>query len=442
MVRINPFLILLFFLSSSLLAQRVDTSTLNGLVVSNNGEFPGRKVILTPYNNIEETYEANINSDGSFIFKVPVSDISSYQLTYCGYAKSILFTKNELSAGFLIEVEDGRPSKMFISNSYENAAYEILRTSLLSVKESFAGFGKCDADNNAKWPAVFKKYNLGLAEVSAQYPNTFTVKSLIPMAKFPEFKSGDLSVSFVRQHYFDSVDICDDLLFKTSDIAYKIINYLDCFADTTPAGRISFINNMFNKAKGNIEVKKRIGLALYNIFSQQNRENYLVSYGQWLEFQPWAKNDLPAILSRLELASKVLPGSHAPDIVAIDVNGKNQHLSDQTKSNKLTMVLFWSSECSHCRESLPEFKELYTAYHSMGYNIFSVSLDEDKMSWIDFLKQNPVPWINVYAGANSEAANNYYVQATPSVAFIDQNGIVIKRFMDTKDIAYYIKKIL
>jgi len=85
---------------------------------------------------------------------------------------------------------------------------------------------------------------------------------------------------------------------------------------------------------------------------------------------------------------------------------------------------------------------LYTAYHPMGYNIFSVSLDEDKMSWIDFLKQNPVPWINVYAGANSVAANNYYVQATPSIAFIDQNGIVIKRFMDTKDIAYYIKKIL
>ncbi len=436
------FLRFLLFISISGSAQLSDSVMLNGLIIVDEGDIPAPTVSLMPYSDADKSYSTEVKADGSFVFKVPVSDIASYQLQYSGYVKNILFSKAENSIGFLIEVESGKPSKMFISNSTENVAYEILRTRYNALAEVFNTASKESIINRSEWYARLSAFNSEMTHLSNRYPGTVTSKVLVPLVQFPDISGKENPAKYLDQHYFDGADFTDSRLFRVPEFSLKFIYYLNYFSDTTESARIGFIKRTFGKAKDDAEIKSKIGIVLYNLFTRLNKENYLMSYSKWIELQPWARTDLPVIYSRLALVSKVLPGSKAPDIEAYDAYGKLRLMSDVNKVSKLTLVMFWSSGCSHCVEGMPRIKAMYKKYHSSGLDIYAVSLEEVKNNWISYLSQNPVEWTNVYIGPNNIAADNYYVQATPSFALIDGNGEVVSRFMDDEKLEQQIAAFL
>ena len=196
------------------------------------------------------------------------------------------------------------------------------------------------------------------------------------------------------------------------------------------------------KAMGNEEANKKLGLALYNIFSQTNREEYLETMGDWLDTRPWAEEQLPAIVATLKSSSKVKTGSKAPEITASDGKGAQKNLSDVVKSSKLTLALFWSSDCSHCIEATPEIKKIYEKYHSAGFNIYAASLDANSEQWKKFVTDNNLTWTNVNVGQSNPALTNYNIKATPSMALIDNKGIIVNRIMDVKNLETDIEKFL
>lgn len=435
-------LIFLLFFSISGLAQVSDSVMLNGLVIVDEGEIPSRSVTLMPYSDADKSYSTEVKDDGSFVFKIPLRDIASYQLQYGGYVKNILFSKAESNIGFLIEVESGKPARMFISNSTENVAYEILRTRYNALAEVFNTAGKESITNRSEWYARISAFNSEMTHLTNRYPGTFTSKLLVPLVQFPDINGKENPAKYLDQHYFDNADFTDSRLYKVPEFSLKFIYYLNYFSDTTESARIGFIKRTFGKAKDDAEIKSKIGIVLYNLFTRFNKENYLISFSKWLELQPWARTDVPVIYSRLSLMSKILPGSAAPDIEAYDALGKLRLLSDINKSSKLTLVMFWSSSCSHCVEAMPGLKAIYKKYRSSGFEIYAVSLEEEKNNWTSFISQNPVGWTNVYTGPNSNAANNYYVQATPSFALIDGKGAVVSRFMDDEKLEQQIAGLL
>jgi len=49
---------------------------------------------------------------------------------------------------------------------------------------------------------------------------------------------------------------------------------------------------------------------------------------------------------------------------------------------QVVYVDFWASWCSPCRRESPNMVRLYNKYHDKGFEIYSVSLDKEKSSWI------------------------------------------------------------
>lgn len=104
-------------------------------------------------------------------------------------------------------------------------------------------------------------------------------------------------------------------------------------------------------------------------------------------------------------------------------------LSDYVGKNKITLLDFWASWCTPCMNEVPNLKAAYNKFKSKGFEIVSVSVDEDTEAWQNAIKVNAMNWVQMWNGddvANSPA-NDYSVTAIPCTFLIDADGTIIGR---------------
>ncbi|HEX2900127.1 MAG TPA: TlpA disulfide reductase family protein, partial [Bacteroidia bacterium] len=120
-------------------------------------------------------------------------------------------------------------------------------------------------------------------------------------------------------------------------------------------------------------------------------------------------------------------GAVAPDISAPTPDGKSMKLSDF--KGKIVMIDFWASWCRPCRMENPNVVKAYNKYHSKGFEILAVSLDQEKGKWLDAIKQDGLIWnhISDLGGFGSQPAKVYGVNSIPATVLVDKEGKIIAR---------------
>ncbi len=110
-----------------------------------------------------------------------------------------------------------------------------------------------------------------------------------------------------------------------------------------------------------------------------------------------------------------------------DPNGEIRKLSDF--EGKLVLLEFWSSNCIPCRKENPNLVKTYEKFNPKGFEIFAVSQDIKKESWLKAIEKDSLPWIQVsdLKGHENSASLIYGVHAIPDNFLIDRNGIIIER---------------
>jgi peroxiredoxin len=118
-------------------------------------------------------------------------------------------------------------------------------------------------------------------------------------------------------------------------------------------------------------------------------------------------------------------GTKATDIALPDAQGKMKKLSLQ--KGKMTLVYFWASWNAQSREINNSLTGIYEQFHAKGFEIFSVSLDQDRTSWMSALQRDRTSWIQVNDsnGLKSGYAQNFRISNLPAAVLIDREGIVI-----------------
>lgn len=127
------------------------------------------------------------------------------------------------------------------------------------------------------------------------------------------------------------------------------------------------------------------------------------------------------------MATTLAPGKPAPDITLNDVNGKPLSLS--SLRGKTVLIDFWASWCRPCRVENPNVVRVYKKYKNRGFEVFSVSLDNDRSRWTNAIAQDGLEWpshVSDLAGWNSSAAKLYGVTGIPYTLLIDKEGNIIR----------------
>lgn len=135
-------------------------------------------------------------------------------------------------------------------------------------------------------------------------------------------------------------------------------------------------------------------------------------------------------------------GSPAPEIIANKPDGKPMALS--SLKGKLVVIDFWASWCRPCRAENPNVVKMYNKYHDKGLEIFSVSLDSNKDSWIEAIKKDGLVWNHVsdLQQWQSVPAKTYGVTGIPMTYLIDKNGNILAKGLRGEELEAKVAELL
>ena len=122
--------------------------------------------------------------------------------------------------------------------------------------------------------------------------------------------------------------------------------------------------------------------------------------------------------SRLKVGAAPFP------IIGKDLAGKAASLNDY--KGKVLLLDFWATWCGPCVAELPNVIAAYSKYHTKGFEILGISLDQaDARPKLEkFIADQKMPWRQVYDGKFWEAANAeaYGVRSIPFTLLIGRDG--------------------
>jgi thiol-disulfide isomerase/thioredoxin len=111
---------------------------------------------------------------------------------------------------------------------------------------------------------------------------------------------------------------------------------------------------------------------------------------------------------------------------------------------KVILLDFWASWCKPCRESNKDLVKLYNKYKDKGFEIFSVSLDDDHEKWEKAIKKDKITWLQVNepGGWDAPVAVKWNIFAIPTSYLIDKDGKLFAMDLEGKDLEQAIRQLL
>lgn len=122
-------------------------------------------------------------------------------------------------------------------------------------------------------------------------------------------------------------------------------------------------------------------------------------------------------------------GSMAPKFFGVDIFDHKISL-DEFLSKKYVLIDFWASWCGPCREEIPFMNELHKKYKDQGFEIVSISIDDDLSKWRNAVKKEQIEhWKHFSTVQNKSSVNkDYFVNGVPHKILVDKNGKIIGKW--------------
>jgi len=128
------------------------------------------------------------------------------------------------------------------------------------------------------------------------------------------------------------------------------------------------------------------------------------------------------------------------------VDGKDFNI--ESLKGKVVLVDFWATWCGPCLQEMPHVSDMYESYHAKGFEVVGVSLDEKREVLQEFLKENKIPWVQLYSdsdgttGWSNPIAKYYGISGIPTAILIGQDGNVVSLDARAGELTKLLEKLL
>jgi peroxiredoxin len=126
-------------------------------------------------------------------------------------------------------------------------------------------------------------------------------------------------------------------------------------------------------------------------------------------------------------------GQAPPAIEGKDLAGNPVDLSKY--HGKVVLLDFWATWCRPCMAALPEVREVYQKLHERGFDVIGLSLDTDEEQLKEFLKNQDMPWPQVWDNQGQPGTRNpfggpnsrrYNLKGIPASFLLDRDGRIAR----------------
>lgn len=354
--------------------------------------------------------------------------------------EDVNITTNVNSVVDSMQVLSSESNKLFYSFLELNKQYKTKTELLLLILARYPKYDEYYSQTKKRLNELQNEY-IEFVNVTAQKkPQSFIAK-YINSAQLPVIDMSiplDKQLAYLKAHALDNVDFNNSLLINSDVFTNKTIEYLTYYRnpqlplELLEKEFMTAVDSILNKAKVNQLVYQHIVEYLIDGFKKFGFdkvldyivENYVIKDDLCLDVKTEG-----LIKKRIDQAKFLKIENVVPNIVLSDLSGKHIELKNITAEK--TLIVFYASWCPHCKELLPKLNELKKSRNDMSVEIIAISLDTKKEDWINFVKDNCPSLINVsdLKGWEGNAANDYYIYATPTMFLLDRERKIIGKPM-------------
>ncbi len=115
------------------------------------------------------------------------------------------------------------------------------------------------------------------------------------------------------------------------------------------------------------------------------------------------------------------------DLEGHTIQGKPFRLS-QLRGRPI-ILHYWATWCEPCKQDIKRLRSLQARYQRAGLQLVGVNIDNTPEQAIAFLKENSLPWPQLYESGGLEGsplAKQFGVQTLPTMMLIDSKGRVVR----------------
>lgn len=330
---------------------------------------------------------------------------------------------------------------MIAISSNENKgwiAYQPQEAMLLkAIKDARIAGAKSSLKGEYERQVKEKEAELALlqANMIQEYPNTHFAK-ILTWKQEPEMT--DIN------KYWGNIDFSDQSIIHGVVLSDRIQNFMRSFSKGTESGFINCIAVVAETAKADDMVMEFALNQMLIGFYESGMENistFIID--NYINGDSCGDVDLSNIIkSTAESIQKLSIGSTPPNIKMTSSEGKAVDLFQLASKNKYTLVLFWSSWCEHCKGEAPEVKQAYENWHSKGFEILGVSVDNNKNAWLSALNERQFAFPNVCGMKlwDSPVAKDYRVTKTPAFYLIDATGKIVLKPKSIREVNSFLSQ--
>lgn len=126
-----------------------------------------------------------------------------------------------------------------------------------------------------------------------------------------------------------------------------------------------------------------------------------------------------------KMKESLVIGATFPEFSVKDLNGNELTLSDYR--GQVVLLDFWATWCAPCIAELPTVMAAYNRFHADGFEIIGISLDQERETLQNFLKQQKMTWPQFFDGKGwgNELSTRYGVQSIPATFLLNKDGKII-----------------
>ncbi len=267
--------------------------------------------------------------------------------------------------------------------------------------------------------------------------NTFKVEGSPETTIFIEYNN----LSKSRDIKLDSLNKAFQLLMETNKMDSKRMDSLSAIFETPYNSIINQSNIlMVDKISKNTNMYSSI-MAIQALDPDKYSDLYKSLDAGLSKKFPKDKN----VIMFHEVVERMLStniGQFAPEISLPSPDGKEIALS--SLKGKLVLIDFWASWCGPCRKEMPNVVKIYSKFKNKGFEIYGVSLDQDKEKWMEAITKDGINWPQVsdLKYWDNVAAKIYNVQGIPYTVLIDKDGKIIAKNLRGQELEKKIAEVL
>jgi protein-disulfide isomerase len=387
-----------------------------------------------------------VSKTGSYEFTINLEKPAAYYASIGNQTNKLLLHPSEKK--IKVTSEFNNKNRFAVSESKENEAYKLFNDAVQQYEKDIHEVLKSQSTLdtvNTLMKDLIVPYFAELNKIKTNYPKTFAATELSKIKLFdslPKIIAAKDIRAYFREHYTDKLHFKNEDLLREPTFNETLLSYLIFVSDGTFSPMQKFIERIFDESKESPKIFVYTLRQIFQHFIAKNMEDDLALLATKALADPRIKDNL-TLEVQMKDALRVTKDKPMLEVIGTDSSGKDIALSKYVFSNKVTMVVFWEPNCSHCREAMPMLKGFYDKYQNQGLEIFGVNMGEDREKWVEMIKAEKLNWKNVMMQKRSGekmAAAQYYVLGTPSFVLIGKNGKIIRRFISQSQLETEIQK--